>query len=416
MTSIRSKTIVTRSSTLSSVSAPRLTALNFGIQTVWGAILAVSLQARCIELDPSDATQTYAWLAAGGAAAGTLLQIVAGISADRRRAIAGHRNEFYVAGAAIAIPALFWFFFAPSIALLAGALFVLQLGMNVASGPFSAAIPDYVAPERSGGAASWLAGYGSLGNAAGLLIAGFVTSPLGMAALLATALTVSLGVTLSQTRRLAPNPPAASARTRGPLAVLLLSRGAINVGFYIVLGFLLFFVGESLGVGIAGDQRSTTALLFLAFTLSAIAGAAIAAKPVDRYDKRWAVTISMAIMSVALIALSLAQNLTMAYLAAAVAGIAWGGFVTADWALACTILPQASMATSMSIWNIATAVPQVIAPLLAAPLVAYADGIFYGLGPRAAIALASVALLIGAALIWRLPARLVKRQPVTVPA
>jgi hypothetical protein len=61
------------------------------------------------------------------------------------------------------------------------------------------------------------------------------------------------------------------------------------------------------------------------------------------------------------------------------------------------------MATAMSIWNVSTTLPQVVAPLLAAPLFAYADAHRSGFGPRAAIALAMVEFAIGGITIWRLP-------------
>lgn len=186
------------------------------------------------------------------------------------------------------------------------------------------------------------------------------------------------------------------------MGALLLSRGLVNMGFFTLVGFLLFYVRDALGVHGSATEVET-ALLFLTFTLTAVAGATLAARPADRYDKRRVVSVAIAIIALALAALASAQSLEVAYAAAALAGCAWGAFVTTDWALATALLPQGSMATAMGVWNIATALPQVIAPLLAAPLVMRLDRLHMGLGPRAAIVLALAEFIAGGAAIWRLP-------------
>jgi MFS family permease len=280
--------------------------------------------------------------------------------------------------------------------------------MNVASGPYQAIIPDYVAPGRRGIASSWMAAYQSIGNAAGLLVAGFVHDLRIVALALAGALAGSYGTTAAQLRgRIALRAPERSTRiatraARGPLLALLASRGLINLGFFTLLGFLLFYVRDALGVG--GTATTTqTALLFLAFTLAAVGGAALAARPTDRRDKRAVVTIAIGTIVVALAFLAGATSLPVAYAAATLAGAAWGAFVTADWALASAVLPAEAMATAMGIWNVATAFPQVIAPLLTAPLVDALNARAPGLGPRAAIVLAIVEFAAGTVVVWRLP-------------
>ncbi len=422
----------------------RLCAFNLGIQIVWGAILAVSLQARSAALDKGNGVGAYAAIAAAGALVATLVQLGAGPASDRLRRRSGNRRPFYTAGVGLAVPGLAWFYLAPSYAQLLIAFLVLEFAMNVAAGPYQAVIPDYVTPERRGIASSWMAAYQAAGNAAGLIIAGFVHDLRIVAAAVAASLATSYAVTLAHLLRLDPRPceplehqgmrgvepvratqqvpdaqsvpgaltapaqPAVVATSqlrvslRGPLGALLLSRGLINLGFYTVLGFLLFFVRDSLGVSGAAITTQT-ALIFLTFTLAAIPGAVAAARPTDRFDKRLAVAVSTTILCLALAALASAPGLAAAYVAAAFAGAAWGGFVTADWALAAAVLPPASMATAMGVWNIATTLPQVIAPLLTAPLVSAASSRAAGLGPRAAVVLALLEIAAGTFAIRRLP-------------
>ena len=406
--STRSPTIATRSPIATVRADPaRLCALNAGIQIVWGGILAVSLQARSIALGGSDAVRAYAFIAASGAFVAMLVQLVAGRLSDRERARTGSRQIFYATGIALALPALAWFYLAPSYAQLVAAFLALQLAINVAGGPYQAAIPDYVASDRRGGASSWMAAYQSIGNAAGLLAAGFIHDLRLVALALAAPLAATYAVTAAHIRGLRPLPaePSATPPARGarqPLVALMLSRGLINLGFFTLLGFLLFFVRDTLGVAQA-NVTTQTALLFLSFTLAAVAGAAVAARPADRYDKRLVVTVAIAVVALALGLLASATTMPVAYAAAMLAGAAWGAFVTADWALAAAVLPAGSMATAMGVWNVATAFPQVAAPLLAGPLVGALDATHAGAGPRGAVVLALVEFVFGGIAVWRLP-------------
>lgn len=378
-----------------------LAALWFGLQFVWGALLAVSLQSRSAALAPQSAVWAYALIAAIGALVATLVQLVVGPLSDRSRARAGTRVAFYRTGVVLAVPAIVWFYLAPDYTNLVAAFFLVQFAMNVATGPYQAVIPDYVAPDEAGAASSRMSVFQSLGNAGGLLAAGFIADLRVVAAVLVAMLLGSYAITARHIARLRPH-PVRSVRVRidAPFRTLLASRGAINLGFYTLLGFLFFYVKQSLNVS---DVRTQTALLFLTFTLCGVAGALIAARPADRFDKRGVVIVANGLVAIALITLALTGSLGVAYFAAAVAGTAWGAYFTADWALACTLLPRNAMGAAMGVWNVASAAPQIVAPLLAAPLVEKFNARSAGSGPRAAIVLAIVEFTIGALWLYRLP-------------
>ena len=386
------------------VSAARLCAFNAGIQLVWGAILAVELQARIIKLsdDPAHAVSTYATIAAIGAAIATVVQLGAGALSDYVRARTGGRQIFYALGTVLSIPAIVWLMTAPAVAGVGFAFALLELTMNLAGGPYQAIIPDYVEPQRRGVASSWMSAYQSIGNAVGLVVAAAVTDLRVVAGALALPLLASYGVSAGYARSLAPAraTAAVSSRATWALAALLLSRGLINIGFFTLLGFLAFYVRDTLGA----KDVTQTGFIFLAFTIAGIAGAAATAKATDRFDKRLVIAISVGVIAIALAILACAPSFAYAYVGAVVAGFAWGAFATADWALATSTLPQATMATAMGVWNVATTIPQVIAPLATAPLVVALDAKTPGLGPRAAIALALVEFVLGGVAIWLVPA------------
>lgn len=370
-----------------------------GIQATWSALLGIFLQARVTELAPTDDVRIYAWLAAAAALVGAVVQIVAGIASDHRLVVVGHRREWYLAGIVLTLPALLAFFSTPTILALAATLVVLEIGMNLVSGPYQAAIPDAIPAQATGRASAWVSGYQFCGSVVGFVIAAALHG-LAAGVALASILLGSFAVTFSHLRRLRRvSSRLASLRIDPDVATVLVSRGAINVGFYTLFGFMFFFVRESLGIS---DPRAATGLVFIAFTLAGIVGAALGGPCADRWDKRVVVSVAGIGVALAVGTFAAAFTLPVAFGAAVVAGIAWGAFVTVDWAIAYTVLPREAMASAMGLWNLATALPQVLAPVITAPLVTMLDARRAGLGPRVALALVIVEFALGTLLLWRL--------------
>lgn len=376
-------------------------ALWFGIQVVWGAILGISLQARSSELGGAGAVATYAAIAACGAAVAAITQVAVGIASDARRERVGHRREFYRTGIAIALPAVVLFYLAPSYAVLLAAFIALQIGMNVAGGPYQAAVPDHVPPERSGAASAWMSGYQFFGQCVGLLVAALAKDALA-GVTIAALLGLSFAITFAHLRRLRPaRQPRVTLRIERDFRTLLVSRALINLGFYTLVGFLFFFVRETLRIE---DAKQTTGVLFLTFTVAGVLGAILAGRPSDRLDKRLVVTGAGVAIALAVGTLAAASSLPVALGAAAFAGIAWGAFFTADWAIAYIVLPADSMAAAMGVWNLAAALPQIVAPVITAPLILAIDAGARGAGPRAALVLVILEFAAGTLWLWRLPA------------
>jgi len=383
----------------------RFAALWFGLQFVWGAVLAVSLQARSSALAPHDGLRAYALIAALGALVGMVVQLAIGPFADRFFDRHGNRRPLYAAGVALAAPALLWFYLAPTYAQLIGAFFVLQIGMNVVTGPYAAIVPDYVRADRAGAASAWMGMMQSLGNAGGLVVAGFVENGTAVACILVAVLGASWFITARITARHHVERVARQRLSVGrDFRTIVASRTAINFGFYTLLGFLFFFVAQSLRTP-AADVRTLTALLFLAFTLANVGGAVAAARPADRHDKRAVVMTANIVVGAGLLLLALTPSAGLAFAAAALAGAGWGAYFTADWAIACTVLPRTAMASAMSVWNIAATLPQILAPALTTPIVERANAVAPGLGPRVAVGLAIVEFTVGALWLYRLPRR-----------
>ena len=320
--------------------ARRLGAFWFGIQVVWTAVLGIVLQDRASAVS-SNAVGTYATLAALGALLAAVVQIVAGILSDRRRTRTGDRRLFYRLGVVLAVPAIVALPVVPSPAALWIAMLLLQVGMNVAGGPYQGIVGDYIAPERVGRASSWMSVFQFSGSVVGLL-ATTLLHGIGLGIVLAACLIAGWLVTDAHVAHLPKTyPAAADLRIDANMWTVLLSRAMINVGFYTLFGFLFFFVRESLGVT---DARTTTGILFLAFTVAGVVGAALAGRPADVLDKRVVVSVACGAIGLAVGAFAFAPTFPIALACAIGSGIAWGAFFTADWAIAYAVLPRAAPA------------------------------------------------------------------------
>jgi MFS family permease len=167
---------------------------------------------------------------------------------------------------------------------------------------------------------------------------------------------------------------------------------------------LFFYVQGALGVTVLAQATRQTGLLILVFTIVGAAGAAVAARPSDRFDKRYVAMAGGGVMIAALLLFIASHALAGAVVATCAAGIGWGIFLVADWALACRIMPPGSAASTMGVWNLALVLPQIAAPafttwfLARFPLTAVAQA------PREAFGLAVGEILIGIVWLVRLQA------------
>lgn len=385
--------------------APQLAAFWFGLQAVWGALLGISLQARSIELHPAGALVAYGQLAVCGALVAAAVQLLAGPYSDRLRARGFDRRAFFVTGTAIGSVGILAFYLAPNFGWLVASLLLLQIGLNVAIGPYQAIIPDYFTPGMAGRASAWMAAFQSIGNAVGAVAAAFAPK-LGMppwqtGAILLVLLVAGCMLTVAHARTLQPRAVLAPARFRFTRASadLFVSRALLWVGFYTMLGYMLFYVRDTLGI--AGAQ-TVTGIVIILFTICGALGAALVAVPSDRFDRRAVINASTAVFVGALIGFTVTRNLGVMYALACVAGTGWGGFLASDWALGCSVLPAEMMATAMAVWNLAIAGPQIAAPLLATALVLLVHP-QQQTAPLLAFALAVAEVVAGALWVWRVP-------------
>ena len=157
----------------------------------------------------------------------------------------------------------------------------------------------------------------------------------------------------------------------------LLSRVLVNFGNAFGTTMLLYFLMFGLNDPNAEDDLIILTLIYMVFVI--LASLFLGALS-DRLERRKAfVFAASALQGVAALLLAFIPDLTVANFAAGLLGLGYGCFLSVDQALATQVLPDpAARGKDLGIMNIATAVPQAIAPLLGAAAVA-AFGGFTGL-------------------------------------
>ena len=157
----------------------------------------------------------------------------------------------------------------------------------------------------------------------------------------------------------------------------LLSRILVNFGNAFGTTMLLYFLQFGLNDKHADDDLLTLILIYMIFVIIA---SLVLGRLSDRLGRRKVfVFASSALQGAAALMLAFLPDLTVAMVAAGLLGLGYGCFLSVDQALATQVLPDPeSRGKDLGIMNIATAVPQAIAPLIGAGVVAMMGG-FTGL-------------------------------------
>lgn len=390
-------------------------ALTLGVVAVfasWFGPLQILLPAQTDRIAGPGGREALLGLVVGvGAAVSMVANPLWGLVSDRSRARLGSRLPVVFAGTAIGV--------AGQLVLLTadtggGALTgwsLIQLGYN---GPFAvlaALIADHV-PERQRGLVGSLFGVGQIvGVIGGTVVAESVSGgPTGylMLAVLTPCL-LSAIVLVPPTRAVSrdrnepvggagggeiSDPAAARVRlaefrpTRTFVWAWLL-RFLMNLTNAILLIYLFFFLDEVVG---ADDPAGSVLLVTVITLLMSAICAAIAGIVSDRLRRRRGFAVAGALATACgLIALALSPSVPAVLAAAAVSGLGWGLFIAVDMAIITGSLATSGTAgTLLGVANVASSLPQVVAPVIAVPLVTSAAGYpaLYGVGAGIAVAAA----------------------------
>ena len=335
-----------------------------------------------------------------------------GALSDRTTSRFGRRRPWIAAGALVFAASLLLLGLQESIVGV-GVFWALALtGYCILTAALTATISDQVPVGQRGYVSGWISAPQAIGTILGLVL----VTTLALGQFLGYALVAVLLVLLVLPFLLrVPDAVLASAerltfrtfiegfwispRAYPDFGWTLLSRVLVNFGNAFGTALLLQFLMYGLELPDAEDMLIILSVIYMVFVILA---SLVFGKLSDTLGRRKPfVFVAATLQGVAALLLAFAPDVTVAMVAAGLLGLGYGTFLSVDQALATQVLPDPhTRGKDLGIMNIATAVPQALAPLLGAFVVAWLVG-FQGL-----FVLAAVAAILGAVAV--LPIRSVR--------
>jgi MFS family permease len=154
---------------------------------------------------------------------------------------------------------------------------------------------------------------------------------------------------------------------------VVLTRMLVMLGIYIVQ----YFMYDYMHFVVRAPVPSSVTIFFVLVTITALISTLIAGRASDRFGRKRMVYVAGAFMAVVGAAFVFAPYLVpnnllaLVYIGGAIFGLGYGAYVSVDWALVADVLPsEETYARDMGVWNIGLTLPQVIATVLGAWLIA----------------------------------------------
>jgi MFS family permease len=360
---------------------------------LWAAQLAPVQLLLPLQLEDVDAAHKVRDFGLVNGAAGIAAIIalpVFGALCDRTRSRFGRRRVWVAGGVVVFVVGLLLTGLAGSWLTVAGAWVFAQLGMYAAMSGLTATIADQVPPEHRGAVSAAVYGPQALGIVLGLgLITALDTGVGGGYAVLAVVLAVAALPWLLRAREAAPGAEERprsigsalratwSAPSRNPdYAWAFAGRLLVNLGNALGTTYLLYFLTDGLRVADPEGSLLVLTLVYLVATVAATWGGGVLS---DRTGKRRIFAGAAGLLqALACAVLVIAPSWTSALVAGVLLGLGYGAYTSVDQALVTQVLPDASaVAGELGVMNVAAVVPQALAPLLAALVIADLGG--YGL-------------------------------------
>lgn len=333
-----------------------------------------------------------------------------GALSDRTTSRFGRRRPWIVAGALVFAAALLLLGLQNTMVGIGIFWSLAIIGFCMLTSALTATISDQVPINQRGTVSGWLSAPQAVGTIAGLLL----VIMLGLSQFFGYALMAILLVVLVLPFVLRIPDAVLTADQRPPFTMraliagfwisptrfpdfgwTLLSRILVNFGNAFGTSLLLYFLQDGLGFASGDPSEDALLLLTLVYMVFVVAASLGLGWLSDRLGRRKVfVFIAATLQAIAALMLAFVPTFEVTLVAAAFLGLGYGCFLSVDQALATQVLPYAAArGKDLGIMNIATTVPQAIAPLLGAFIVAALVG-FQGLFLVAAVAAIAGALAI----------------------
>jgi MFS family permease len=365
-----------------------LVLVNVGINAAFFGPINVFIGQQAISIDAPSKEAILSLVTACGAAVSLVANPLFGALSDRTTSRFGRRAPWVLTGAVLAAAALLAMSVSASVALMVLFWCLVQLGANAAYAAIFAAVPDRVPVAQRGGVGGLAAMGQTLGVLAGAVFGAVVSGNFMVGCwLCAGALLVSvLPYLFHRNDPALPNSGLGAFNVRGfakgfyispvrypDFGWAWLTRLLVNVGNQLTIVYLLFFLRDIIK---HADPAFGVLVLTGIYAAMVMATAVIAGPWSDRVGKRKPFVIaSSATIAMAALIMAFFPFWPGALAGAAVLGIGFGAYLAVDFALLTQVLPKAAdRGKDLGVINIASSLPQVIAPLLAFLALKYFGG------------------------------------------
>lgn len=361
---------------------------NLGIMMAFYTPIQNLLPRLAQDVAPDSKEAALAWITGAGAFASIIFNPLAGALSDRTTARWGRRKPWVLLGAVVGGLAIVSLGLPGTVLGLAVIWFLAQMSVNAAYAGLTATVPDQVPIRQRGLVSGWIGLAQTVGVVLGVAIVSFVVTDLRAGLVVTAVLLVILVLPFVLGAQDIPldrehQPPLhlgtwlrgfwISPRQYPDFAWAWLTRFLMMLGNAMATLYLLFWLQDE--VGYAEPEQGQTVLIAL-YALGTILTAVVFGAMSDRSGRRKIYVISAtAVMAVAAIILAFFPVFPAAMLAALILGLGYGMYLGVDQALVTQVLPRAiDRGRDLGVINIANSAPQVLAPVIAAPIVTGAGG------------------------------------------
>ncbi len=380
-----------------------------GVFAGWFGPIQILLPAQAAAIADAGGKETLLALVTGiGAVASLIANPLWGLVSDRMSLERPRRRPVVVAGVVVGAVGLVVLATAADAGTMIAGWVLVQVGLN---GPFAALIAmiaDRVPATRRGLVGSLFGVAQIAGVVLGTAVAvALDEGPLGYLALaVAVPLLCAAIVVLPERRLASAHPDAAAAhegrrsirtvlaalRPTGDFAWAWVIRLLLNLVNALVLVYLYFYLSDGVGLD---DPGTWVLVLTLVNVVVTAIGAGLGGAWSDRIARRKVfVVAAVVVLAAGALVFAALPVLPAVIVATVVIGAGWGLFVSVDVAIITQVLPSdRSTGSMLGIANIASALPQALAPLIAAPVVTGLGGYPVLYVVTAAIAVLALACL-----------------------
>lgn len=366
------------------VAALLLAQFVFFVALLGPAIIGIAVKVQTI-VPEAEKTSATGLVFGVGALFAVIGNVLFGRLSDRTTSRFGRRRPWIVGGTIVMTLAFAVIALGQTVPVVTAGWCLAQLGANATLAPFIATIADQVPRSQRGSVSALLGIAQNVGILGGTYVAQVFADQ--MVVLFVVPSIFAIGAMLLfafvlPDQRLTVRPPSMTIREwvttfwLNPLkhpdfALAWWSRFLITLATFMFTAFRLFYLQDELNLSI-DDAPAAVTIGVLIYTVALISSGWIAGKISDRTGRRkFLVAGSTLLFGVGIVMLAHVSTVTGFYVVEAVLGVAYGIYVGVDLALVVDVLPNPDdSGKDLGVFNMANALPQTVAPVFGATLLA----------------------------------------------